>query len=105
MHTHVRREEASASDNFGWFRPTAWPPLSPVGDQTGWHWQGCPNPKLITVYQPSQIFGKPQTHKCYWTFTDPTTIGKMPQHRQNALTRRQPKIPHNDLPYLETQPA
>ena len=51
MHTHVQREEVSASNNFGRFRPTAWPPFSPVGDQTGGLWQGCPSPKLITVYQ------------------------------------------------------
>ena len=50
MHTHVQREEASASYNFGWFRPMAWPPLFPVGDQTGGHWQCCPSPKFTTVY-------------------------------------------------------
>ena len=47
MHTHVRREEASASYNFGWFMPTVWPPYSPVSDQTGGHWQGCPSPKVL----------------------------------------------------------
>ena len=60
MHTHVQREEASASYNFGWFRPTAWPPLFPVGDQTGGHWQGCPSPKLITVYQCQHTYHSPQ---------------------------------------------
>ena len=101
MHTHVRREEASASNHFGWVRPTARPPLSPVSDQTGWHWQGCESPKLITVFQPTQIFCKPQTNKCNWTFTHRTTTSKMPHLRQNALTRRRPKILHNGLPYLE----
>ena len=60
MHTHVRREEASASYNFRWFRPTAWQPLSPVGDQTGWHWQGCPSLKLINVYQCQHAYHVPQ---------------------------------------------
>ena len=60
MHTHVWREEASAGYNFGWFRPKAWPPLSPVGDQTGWHWQGCPSLKLITVYQCAHAYHVPQ---------------------------------------------
>ena len=55
MHTHVQREEASASYKFGWFRPTAWPPLFPVGDQTGGHWQGCSSRKLNTVYQCQHI--------------------------------------------------
>ena len=60
MHTHVRREQASAGYNFGWFRPTAWPALSPVGDQTGGHWQGCPSPKLSTVYQCQHAHHDPQ---------------------------------------------
>ena len=60
MHTHVRREEASTSYHFGWFRPTAWPPLSPVGDQTGGYWQGCPSPKLINVYQCQHTYHDPQ---------------------------------------------
>ena len=51
MHAHVQQEEAPASNNFGFLRPTAWQPLSPVGNQTGWRWQGCPSPKLINVYQ------------------------------------------------------
>ena len=105
MHTHVQRKEASASSNFGWFRPTSLPPLSPVGNQSGLHWQGCRIQKIITVYQPTQIFGKPQTQECDWTFTQPTTTGKMPHHRKNALTRRRPKVPHNGLPYLESYAA
>ena len=60
MHTQVQREEASASYNFGLSRPTAWPPPFPVGDQTGWHWQGCPSPKLITVYQCQHTYHGPQ---------------------------------------------
>ena len=60
MHTHVQGEEASASINFGRFRPTAWPPISPVGDQTGGHWHGCPSPKLITVYQCQHTYHGPQ---------------------------------------------
>ena len=60
MHTHVQREEASASYNFGWFRPRTWPALSPVGDQMGGHWQGCPGPKLITVYQCQHTYHGPQ---------------------------------------------
>ena len=38
----------------------AWPPLSPVGSQTGWHWQGCPRPKLINVYQCQHTYHGPQ---------------------------------------------
>ena len=60
MHTHVQREEALASYNFGWFRPTAWPDLFPVGDKTGGHWQGCPSSKLITVYQCQHTYLGPQ---------------------------------------------
>ena len=60
MHTHVRREEASATYKFGWFRPTAWPPPSPFGDQTDWHLQGCPSPKLINVYQCQHAYHVPQ---------------------------------------------
>ena len=60
MHTHVQREEASASYNFGWFRPTAWPPLFPVGYQTSGYWQGCASPKLINVYQCSHAYHDPQ---------------------------------------------
>ena len=60
MHTHVRQEEATASYNFGWFRPRAWPPLSPVGDQTGGHWQGYPSLKLINVYQCQHTYHIPQ---------------------------------------------
>ena len=60
MHTHVRREEASASYNFRWFRPTAWPPLPSVSDQTAGHWQGCPSSKLIHVYQCQQAYHDPQ---------------------------------------------
>ena len=47
----------------------------------------------------------------YWTLTHPpthpTTKGKMPYHRQNALTPAS-KVPHNGLPYrggqLDTHP-
>ena len=60
MHTHVQREEASAGNNFERFRPTAWPPLCPVGDQTGLHWQGCPSLKLITVYPSAHAYHVPQ---------------------------------------------
>ena len=60
MHTHVQQEEASASYKFGCFRPTAWPALSPVGDQTGGHWQGCGSPRLITVYQCQHTYHGPQ---------------------------------------------
>ena len=50
----------------------------PVGDQTGWHWQGCPSPKLITVYQPTQTFVKPQTQEKLLDIRPPN------YHRQNA---------------------
>ena len=65
MHTHVQREEASGSYNFGLLRPTAWPPLSPVGDQTGWHWQGCPSLKLITGYQCQHTYHRPQARSVF----------------------------------------
>ena len=66
MHTHVQLEEASASYNFGWFRPGAWPPLSLVGNQTGGHWQGCPSPKLITVYQCQHTYHGPQARPVFF---------------------------------------
>ena len=34
--------------------------LSPVGDQTGGHWQGCPSLQLITVYQCQHTYHRPQ---------------------------------------------
>ena len=96
MSGEKRHQQATILD--GLWRHTAWPPLSTVRDMTGWYWQGLPSPKLITVCEPTQIFFKPQTHKCYWTFTHPTTTGKMPHQRENSLTRRRPKILHNGLP-------
>ena len=34
--------------------------LSPVGDGTEGHWQGCPSPKLINVFQCQQAYHDPQ---------------------------------------------